>query len=443
MTPAGAGQASGASLAELADILLLRSGVNAANVLLGATLLGCAAGLVGAFALLRKRSLMTDALAHATLPGICAAFLIADSVGLAAKSLPILLAGAAATGVLGVLAVQLIVGRTRVREDAAIGIVLSVFFGAGVVLLSAIPRLTPTPSGGLNSFIYGQAAALQRGEVVLIGAIGAGVLGATALLLKPLALVSFNDAFAQSLGWPVRWIDLALMALVVLVTIAGLQSVGLIMIVALLIIPPAAARFWTDRLWRMLLASAVIGGLSGYAGATLSAAAPNKPAGAVIVLTAGALFGASMLLAPRRGVAAEGLRRLALHLRVAGDHMLEALHDAAPDHPRGLPLAALARARGLSALHARPVLAVLRARALVSRSGGLFVLTARGRAEGARVSRNHRLWAEYLVTHAEVARTHVDWSADQVEHVLSEELVAALEQSIHSRGGTRLPGATP
>lgn len=330
---------------------------------------------------------------------------------------------------LGVVTVQAITGRTRIRQDAAIGLVLSVYFGIGVVLLQAIPLVTTTPAGGLNSFIYGQAAAMQRSEVLLIGVIAGFVLVVTLAMLRPFGLVCFNDAFAQSLGWPIRWIDLGIMALIVLVTIAGLQAVGLIMIVALLIIPPAAARFWTDRLHRMLLIAAFVGGLSGYAGAAVSAALPNKPAGAVTVLVAGALFLLSMCVAPRRGVVAEGSRRLRLRLRIAGDHVLEVLHD------RERPLAArdLARRRGLTVWHARIVLEFLRLRGLVSLQRAAWGLTAEGERQGARVARNHRLWTEYLVHRADVAPSHVDWSVDQVEHVLSDEVVAELERAISRR----------
>ncbi len=420
------------TLSLLADILLLRAGINTNNVLLGATLLGCAAGVVGAFAMLRKRALMTDALAHATLPGIAAAFLLADAFGFTAKSLPLLLVGAAVTSVLGVFGVHLIVTRTRLRQDAAIGIILSVFFGVGVVLLSAIPLLTTTPAGGLNSFIYGQAAALQRAEVWTIGAIGAATTLTAFALRKPLALLCFNDSFAQSIGWPTRRLDLALMGLIVLVTIAGLQSVGLIMVVALLIIPPAAARFWTDRLGVMLIIGMLLGGLTGYCGAAISALVPNTPAGAVIVLTGGVFFLFSMLFAPRRGVLAETFRRIRLHLRIASDHMLESLHD----HPEGLTLNALAHDRGLGLLHTRAVLALLRAFGLVKLAPTGISPTPTGFQHGARIARNHRLWAEYLITHADLAPTHVDWSVDQVEHVLGEELVAQLERSMHQRNGS-------
>jgi manganese/zinc/iron transport system permease protein len=196
-------------------------------VLAGTTLLGLAAGVIGAFALLRKRSLMADALSHATLPGIGLAFLAATALGSAGKSLPVLLLGAAVTGVLGVLCVQALLRHTRLREDAAIGIVLSVFFGAGVVVLSAIQKHAGGSAGGLSHFIYGQTAAMRVSDATLMGGIALAAVLAAALLLKEFALVCFNDAFARVDGWPVSLIDLLMMALVVLVTVAGLQAVGL------------------------------------------------------------------------------------------------------------------------------------------------------------------------------------------------------------------------
>ncbi|MCA9283173.1 MAG: metal ABC transporter permease, partial [Phycisphaerales bacterium] len=209
---------------EALETLTLRAGYNTTVVVLGTTLLGVAAGLVGSFLLLRKRSLVADALSHATLPGVAIAFLIADAIGngLSAKSLPVLLLGAAITGVLAVLTIQLIVRHTRLREDAAIGLTLSVFFGAGVVLLRAAPDYASTPASGLHHFIYGQTAGLLITDVYLMGAIALIAILAAAFLFKELALTCFNDDFARATGWPVSILDIALMALVVLVVVAGL-----------------------------------------------------------------------------------------------------------------------------------------------------------------------------------------------------------------------------
>lgn len=417
---------------EALQTLSLRAGYNTTVVVLGTTLLGFAAGLVGSFLLLRKRSLVADALSHATLPGVALAFLIADAIGngLSAKSLPVLLLGAAITGVLAVLTVQLIVRHTRLREDAAIGLTLSVYFGVGVVLLRAAPDYASTPASGLHHFIYGQTAGLLITDVYLMGAIATIAILAAAFLFKELALTCFNDDFARATGWPVSILDIALMGLVVLVVVAGLQAVGLILVVALLIIPPAAARFWTERLARMVLVSALIGGASGYAGSTLSALLPRQPTGAIIVLVAGALFIISMLAAPSRGVIPTLIRRARLRARFATDHLVEFLFDTASP----ASLSEVARDRAWSSLQSRIIATGARTAGLITGPTSALALTDAGRARGHRVARNHALWSQYLVTYADLAPSHVDFSVDQVEHILSEDLIAELEQALARRG---------
>jgi manganese/zinc/iron transport system permease protein len=439
---------------EVLETLTLRAGWNTTIVIVGTTLLGLAAGVVGVFALLRKRSLMADALSHATLPGIGLAFLAAGALGLEGRSLPVLLAGATISGVAGVLCIQGLLRYTRLREDAAIGIVLSVFFGAGVVVLSWIQRNAPSGAAGLNTFIYGQTAAMSVADARLMAGIAFAAILLPVGLMKEFAVVCFNDAFARVDGWPVTMIDLLMMALVVVVTVAGLQAVGLLLVVAMLIIPAVAARFWTERLWLLLVLAGVIGAGCGYLGASMSALLPRKPAGAVIVLTAGVVFLLSMLAAPARGVIATTIRRERLRLRIAGEHVLEAAHDHGPgagagaggndadadadaDAPPRLPareLARLVEVRGWPGWFRWLVMTSLRRGGRIQVVGGDVVLTPYGVRDGARVSRNHQLWEEYLVHHADIAPSHVDWSVDQVEHVLSEELVARLERTLAGRG---------
>jgi manganese/zinc/iron transport system permease protein len=434
------------SSSEILETLTLRAGYNTNIVIIAATLLGLAAGIIGVFALLRKRSLVTDALSHATLPGIGLAFLTAVALGAEGRSLPVLLVGAAVTGAVGVLCIQAILRFTRLHEDAAIGIVLSVFFGAGVVALSYIQANAPAGAAGLNDFIYGQTAAMQVRDALIMGAIALAAVLATILLLKEFALVCFNDAFARVDGWPVSLIDLLMMALVVIVTVAGLQAVGLILVVAMLIIPAVAARFWTQRLSLLVLLAGVIGALSGYTGSVVSALLPRKPAGAIIVLTAGALFAVSLVAAPAQGVLASLIRRLRLRLRIAGEHLLEAAWERTrrADAPPGLSadeLDALARLRGWSAWFRPLVLLTLRLEGRIRREGGALRLTPAGAERGARVSRNHALWEQYLTSYADVAPSHVDWSVDQVEHVLSDELVRELEAEL-KRKGVSIPQPT-
>lgn len=408
---------------------MFQAGFNTSVVVVGTTLLGIAAGVIGTFAMLRKRSLMSDVLAHATLPGIALAFIVVTMLGGQGRSMSALLVGAAITGILGVLAVQGLVRATRLSEDAAMGVVLSTFFGAGVVLLSIVQAMQTGNQGGLKSFIYGQTAAMHVRDAMLMGGIALIAVLAAALLLKEFTIVCFNEEFARVGGWPVTIIDLVIMALVVLVTVAGLQAVGLILVVAMLIVPTAAARFWTDRLRVMVVLAAVIGGMSGYIGSVASALLPRSPAGAVIVLVAGALFFVSMLAAPSRGIVAALVRRVRLNLRVAREHLLRALHE---DGAGGETMAQLTRRGVARTVVLRLVLAGMVRKGMLLRRGDRWMLTPAGEVEGARLTRNHRLWEQYLVRYAHVAASHVDWSADAVEHVLSPELVRELEAAVEA-----------
>ncbi|MDX2115978.1 MAG: iron chelate uptake ABC transporter family permease subunit [Planctomycetota bacterium] len=418
--------------AEVWRVLTLRAGINTTTVLIGTTLLGIAGGVAGSFALLRKRALMSDALSHATLPGVALAFILAVVLGFEGRSLPWLLTGAALSGVLGVLTVHAIKRGTRLPEDAAIGAVLSVFFGAGIVLLSVIQTMQTGSQGGLKSFIYGQTAALQFADAALLGAIALLVIIGAVALLKELALICFDDSFARVGGWPVDLLDAVIMAGVVLVTVAGLHAVGLILVIAMLIVPAAAARLWTDRLRSMLLIAGVIGGVSGYLGSAVSAVLPRSPAGAVIVLTAGAIFLLSLIAAPRRGALAEAARRWRIAVSVTRDHLLRDLLERGPD--RAHSRRTILRDLGNHPIIARLVLSSALRRGLVVRDNDALRLTQRGLIEARRLERNHQLWELYLITHADVAASHVDWSADAVEHVLSAELVRELERELARAG---------
>lgn len=425
------------------ETLSLQSGYNSTIVIIGTTLLGISAGVVGVFALLRKRSLMADALSHATLPGIGLAFIISTMLGFEGRSLPVLLTGAAITGVLGVVLIQWLVRATRLREDAAIGIVLSVFFGAGVVILSVVQAMKSGTAGGLNHFIYGQTAAMSAEDAKLMGAIALVSIFFAFFMMKEFALVCFNDAFAQVTGWPVSKIDLLMMGLVGLITVAGLQAVGLILVVAMLIIPAVAARFWTERLWKLVLLAGFIGGISGYLGSVASALLPRKPAGAVIVLTAGGIFVLSLLLAPSRGVVASMARRIRLKFRITTDHLLEAAVEDGLRERGFLPAAATwelkkRRSWGLWLRLLAPLF--IRIKGLGRFEGGAFRATEAGVERGLRVERNHQLWEQYLLSYADIAPGHIDWTVDQVEHVLSPELINVLENFIQERTGEVIRG---
>lgn len=289
--------------------LFLQSGYNATLVTIGALLLGLAAGGTGAFLVLRKRALMSDAMAHATLPGVGLAFLVMVAFGGDGRNLPGLLTGAALTAALGGVLVQALTRQTRLAEDAAIGAVLSVFYGAGIVILTIIQGLSVGRQAGLEGFLLGSTAGMLQADAVLIAVGGALSIGLVLVLHRPMLLVAFDPDYAATRGISPSRVDLITMALVLGVTVAGLKVVGLILIVALLIIPAVAARMWTNRAGHLALIAAGIGGAAGYVGAAASASAPALPTGPVIVLTAFGLFVLSFLFAPARGVVATALRQ--------------------------------------------------------------------------------------------------------------------------------------
>lgn len=398
--------------------LLLQAGYNSTVVLIGASLLGVAAGLVGTFTFLRGRALVSDALSHATLPGIVLAFMVGASLGWTTRSLPLLLTGAALSGAAGVLAVQLVTRFTRLTEDTAIAAVLSVSFGLGVLLLSYAQGMDAGGQAGLQTFILGQTAGMTRAEAQTIAVLAAGAALAVTLLFKEFRLLCFDPGFARGLGWPVFRLDLLMAGLTVLVTVIGLQTVGLVLIVAFLIIPPVAARFWSDRLERILAIAGAIGGVSGYVGTALSSAWPRLPAGGVIVLVAGTLFLVSLLLAPRRGLLAALVRRGLFRLCLARVLGLVDLRRGAALRTGPLPILRL----------------WLRLSGLTDAGGGL---TPHGHVEAARAEANLRLWETLSRTDAPAIPDTALWGVDPVERVLPADALARLRASALAHGPHR------
>ena len=421
---------------DILTVLSLRD-YNTRLVVLCTLLLGCACGMIGSFLLLRKRSLMGDTLSHATLPGVGIAFIISVLIGGDEKSLPLLLAGATITGLIGCFCVQFIRHNSRIKDDAAMGIVLSVFFGAGVALLGIIQTMPEGSAAGLESFIYGKTASMVLQDFRLLVLVTSFVIITSIVLFKEFRMLCFDQGYAASQGWPVKRLDLILLFLVTLVTVAGLQAVGLILVIALLITPAAAARFWTDRLDQMLLLSGLVGALSGWLGASMSALAPRLPAGALIVLVAAGFFILSLLFGSKRGLAVRSIRQYRLKRTVGRQHLLRALYeileaDTSSEESvtiRAVPFRQLRGRRTWSDANVRSYLKHTYQLGLIEAitKKDLILLTEAGLAAAVQVTRNHRLWELYLIEYADVATSRVDRDADTLEHVLGGKIVAELE----------------
>ncbi len=274
------------------------------NIALGAAILGLVGGVLGSFAVLRRQSLLGDALSHAALPGICLAYLATG-----AKAPLVLLVGAGLAGWIGTLVILAIVRETRIDEDAALGIVLSVFFGFGIMLLTFLQQRNDANQAGLDKYLFGQAATLVQDQVVTMAVLGGTALVLVALLFKEFKLLSFDPDFALTLGFPVRRLNILLTSLTVVAVMIGLQTVGVVLMAAMLIAPAAAARQWTNRLSTMLVLAAVFGMLAGVSGALISITQRHLPTGPMVILSASAIVLVSILFAPARGVVWDAVRR--------------------------------------------------------------------------------------------------------------------------------------
>ncbi len=287
--------------------LLTLQDANTRTVLVGTALLGVASGVVGGLAILRRRALVGDAVAHAALPGVCIAFLIVGE-----RDFGFFLLGALIAGIVAAVMISLLRLYTPIKEDAATAISIGSLFGLGLVLSRRIQDLPSGNRAGLDGFIFGKAAAMVRSDAIWIGTAALAVLVVVILLYKELKVLCFDRDLAGAMGFRVLPLDLLLMGLVCVCVVVGLPAVGVVLMVALLVIPPAAARLWTDRLAVMLVLSGGFGLLSGVLGTALSATMPTPsgamtrgwPTGPLIVLVAGSIFLVSLIVSPKRGLVA-------------------------------------------------------------------------------------------------------------------------------------------
>ncbi|KGM87338.1 ABC-type Mn2+/Zn2+ transport system, permease component [Roseovarius mucosus DSM 17069] len=394
------------------DALTLQLGYNATLVTLGAMMLGVGAGATGTYLYLGKRALVSDAISHATLPGVVLGFMLMVALGGEGRFLPGLMLGAALSAGLGLLAVTWLTTHTRLHEDAAIGAVLSVFFGFGVVLLTVVQVMDAGRQAGLETFLLGATAGMLRDEALTIALGGAAVLALVRLLHRPMILVAFDPEYAVGQGMRLARVDLAMMGLALAITVTGLKVVGLVLIVALLIIPPVAARFWSERAGNVVVIAGIIGGLAGYLGAAVSATAPDLPTGPLIVLAAFALFVLSLLVAPGRGVLAASVRHMRFQRRV---HLRQGLLALGAGQPVYEPL----------------TLRLMR-RAGLARADG--VATEAGRAMAARARLDERRWQILRSDPAfEAAAARYD-GLTPLEEVLTGDQIAALDRGLGPEG---------
>ena len=425
---------------------------NTLVVAAGVAAVGFAAGVVGSLGVLRKRALVGDAAAHATLVGVAAAFLMTGR-----RDLPALLLGAfvAAVGSLGVLV--LIRRVTRTRDDAATAIVLGVSFGLGITLVSGITARGIPGGAGLEQFLLGHTAALTAADAVLLAGVSATAVLLLAIGLKEATIVAFDAAFAAASGWPVGMIDYALVTLVAVMVVVGLPAAGAVLVTALVVIPPVAARQWTDRVTTMLVLAGCFGLVAGLVGVGLSAAVPRLSTGPVVVLVAAAIFVVSFYGSPSRGWLARWRRQRALAQGWAEGRIIEAaLHamqasssgyftrqsiesrlGTAVAPGRSSTMASSRAWRGLLLRHAIEPAPASEASALATQSSqgiSLWRLTEQGKAEAVERARRLALWGDVLAVASGDARAFLTIDLPPPEAVLDAARLHAIRAAAAASG---------
>ena len=296
-------------------------------VSLGSIFLGVISGVLGSFAVIRKQSLLGDAVSHSALPGIAIAFLLTGT-----KRTEVLLLGALISGLLSTYIILGITKYSRIKFDSALALVLSVFFGTGIVLLTYIQKIPKANQAGLDKFIFGQASTLLKKDVQMMGILGVILIALVIIFWKEFKLVSFDSDYAESLGFSTNRITTLLFAMIVTAIIIGLQTVGVILMSAMLTAPGVAARQWTDKLSVMVLLSALFGAIAGVVGTILSSLISKLPTGPMIVVVISIIVIISLAFAPNRGLIWRYIRDKKNQREINEDQLLMNLYHLAMNH---------------------------------------------------------------------------------------------------------------
>lgn len=359
------------------------------TVAIGGAALGLVTGVLGVFAVLRQESLMGDALSHAALPGVAIAFLLFG------RELGWLLIGAGVAGWLGAQFIRLLTDTTRIKQDTAMGIALTGFFAIGLALLTYIQSRPDASQSGLDRFIFGQAAAITRGDVLLIIGVGAVAFVVVGLFWKEFKLITFNPEFAAANGYPVQFLGTLLSTLIVVAIVLGLQLAGVILMVGMLIAPAVAARQWTNHLGQMAALAGIFGAFAGAAGAIISGIDVGLPTGPLIIVVAALIVFVSLAFAPGRGIVWQIWQRRIDKRRFAAINALRDLyaHGLRHDDPcYPAPEGFLVTLRGATA---RLGLRQLSKQGLALRNNGGWLLTDKGVQQAQADVHNQQLWERY------------------------------------------------
>ena len=395
-------------------------------VVIGITLLGIGSAYVGTFSFLDKKALLGDAISHAVLPGICLGFVLAGE-----KDPRYIVTGAFLSGALATFLSSWLKQNTKLSEDSIIASILSIFFGIGIVALTALQKSGNPEIAGLNSFIFGNAIGIAEADLFLYGGLSLAILLVLSLFLKEFRLMVFDPGFGKAIGFPMKGIRFIFNVLLILAVVIGIQAIGVVLMAALLITPGAAARFWTDRLQPLLLLAAFFSILSGILGTYVSFVVPQMPTGPWVVVFLSLIALISFIFSPKSGIIKRFIARRSYLNKTHRDHLMKALFKAREVNQGSMTLEEI---YALYPFHKKEIahsLQLLTRQGLVIQDSQGVQLSSLGTSDAMRIVRLHRLWEVYLNEFMNIAPDHVHESAEQMEHLLTPELEALLEQRLN------------
>lgn len=400
--------------------------VNIRYVVFGTVLLSISSSVVGCFTFIKKKSLVGDVISHAVLPGICISFIATGS-----KDPFLLILGAFMTGWISILVMDSITQNTKIKEDTATGLSLSVFFGIGILLLTFIQHSGNASQSGLDTFLFGKAAALVGKDLIAFSVIALVVLIIVFLFYKEFKLISFDPDHAKVIGLPIKRLELLLTSITVLAVVTGIQAVGVVLMAAMLITPAAAARFWTNNLHRMIVLAAIFGAFSGVSGAFISYTAPSMPTGPWMVMVLSIIALVSFFFAPDKGILIKLFRRVRIQSQLLEENLLKAFYrigENSGNYFTKVNENDIHLVRNFSSAQLFNGLKKLQKSGYISKKENNWLLTTEGFEKGKRITRLHRLWELYLAKYLRIAPDHVHEDAETIEHVITPELESRLEK---------------
>jgi manganese/zinc/iron transport system permease protein len=386
------------------------------------------AATVGCFAYLRKQSLIGDVVAHSTLPGVCLAYMFTHT-----KNPFFLLLGAFASGTLSIYAIDWILKYSKLKADAALAIVMSIFFSVGILLLTYVQHTGSGAQSGLDTFLFGKAAALTEQDMWTFLLVSFLIIAIIFFFYKDFMLYTFDLNYALAIGKPVKLYKIVLTSITVLAIVLGISTVGVILMASLLFTPVATARFWSNKLSSIIPIAALLAVLSSFIGTFLSYSDEHTPTGPSIVLVLAIVALISFVMAPKKGILSKSLNHIRNAQKIQEENILKTMYqlgEQSDDFSKKYSEELIAQKRNFEPKILKKGLDRLISKGYVEKINHEYVFTIQGRNLGQRVTRLHRLWEMYLSQNLMLSPDHVHDDAEAIEHIITPEIEQKLIQEL-------------